>query len=348
MGDGINFFSADFWLNNIWWLLLILLMLILTLRSAVGLTIPSGNCSNLSLGGFVNFSLYPNATGVDVAYWDWTCCEDCTNASNCSVQDIFFELSPGSNISGERDNCRYSFNCLPSNLSCVDTCTVDKLIEPGDNYVLDEGGCDIRVRCAECTPEEEDRSVTLNQSFKITREDGSDVINFYKGEDVYLTLPISKGFSHEFDVSFLCPAYDPVKDLEEHPDLAQEVCYKYQPMVYSHLDLLEKAVASRDDTIQELNTKLSESSVQLGTCENRAGRCAGEQTGRVEALTMQLNTTELLKGECLANNSKLDGEVNSYLWLSIFMFFGMISLGGVALWQHSKLRRVEKNLRGDM
>jgi len=333
----------------IMFLALLLLIGFIITNKAYGLVIPHNNCTNISYAEFINFSDYEEGVlGVNVTYWEWACCPMCIlNNTNCSAQELSFDLEPGENISGVQDNCYYDIGCDSCDEECDEICVVDRLLEPGDVYENLGGGCDVRARCVACEPCDAYSRVTEEtKTFRVMRDNGSDILVFGNETTTIFELPISKAFSYDFQVGLVCPVYDIISDLEEHPGIAREVCYKHQPIIYSELALLEDSVRARDESMLDYQEQIRDCEDERASCERRAGTCTGESSGRVMSLETKLNSSDNALHICNSELGKAEGSNTSQTWLLVFLFIGFCISLIIIFLLYKRLKPYQRDLGG--
>jgi len=363
--------KKELWERKSSWIIvvIVLLTLLILIVQAVKVeatnytTLNHSNCENFSFNeslnlsvdyGLINWSSY-NYSGI----FNYTtptfgvCAESCNPyfEVGCVHTDVNQTLNPGEEWMSNQGLCTYNFTCLPaSNGSCASVCSIDKTLGVGESYSLSEAGCDVKLRCDECSLSDCDYDIVKNVTveYRIVREADSQVIKFLDKDNNEVTpsIPVGSAFSHSFSIDLMCPETDPLANLKGDEKWAQEVCYKYQPLMYSHLQLLEGGIDSRDEQIVRLNQELIDQSEKIQTCSYQSGKCTGETTGSITALKAEINLTKEQMLVCNSDLAKAEGGNSGTSWLLFFVFAAFLSTGAVALILQKKYNKIRNKFEG--
>lgn len=337
--------KATEWMMIIFIIVVTIIILLISRNVGALPILEPGNCSVYNLTKIVNLSDYPeNVTALEVGMSHMVCCEACTNYSgNCTNQNIIFDLLPGENKSGWKQNCFYNLTCGKG--SCPSICSINEVIFPDEEFIQSSAGCDVRVSCEEC-PECEYEEYKVSKYYVLSREDNkSNILLKDDKDEVILTLTPTQAFTQSFTIPFVCPAFNITRDLEEDDELSYKVCKKYEPYMYETLLLQRNLVADYSEALAACNGKITLVNEKVSTLEHTAGRCEGSSVGRLEAAETELNVSVRELETCRTDLGVAKGRSDLFDMFFYFSFFGFLTMGGLTLFYYRKANRLHKGVK---
>lgn len=252
----------------------------------------------------------------------------CEAANSCNQPNpVIINMIPGSSEDLNDGVCRFQATCS----SCTenppeDTCVVDKTLNPGTDFKLIEGACDIEISVPE-NPECEELDAKLESVFrdvKIEKQNNQSISIQIEGEEA-LNVPIStRDFTWNGEIEISCPEQQIVEGGLDNStfDELLETCASVAPLLAN--DWIRPTLNACTETARNHQADLRNCDDEKGVLRDQI---AEERADKV-AVQSRLEACESGWSECRAIVGDQEGSKDNWVIVSIaFIILFLVSFG---------------------
>jgi hypothetical protein len=312
----VKFFGDDL----LWWhyfflgLLLLVLVSLMVVEPVRGLTIPAGDCVNVTVDNVSE--------------------EYCAGFPD--VVSINMSLDPGGSDYADLEFCEFHASCSPCEQEGT-VCKKTRSLEPGEDYELVDGACDLEFTCEESEEVEQDEDDFFDYYAPVTvKKVGEEVSVELDGERVAWTL-YDQDVNIDYELLVSCPLEVEDDNIERFSD---ESLVKYATLLdfYPQLtqqvlrvsEVCDNKTAAKDKVIRDKEVEVKSARSEVDVLNTRLGQCLTEKDTEVAKFQLMKNETVDLK---LDNRRKGDATA-----MMAFFLFVSLFINALLTWAYLKNR----------
>jgi len=250
-------------------------------------------------------------------------CPECPE-SNCTYpwQNVSFDfvISPGEHISDYKEYSEqdvgliYDVECIACSQEKSDICSIEKTIDPGDDYSRQTSLCDVEISCEACDEEKiikqscPDGNRTVEIPFMMETRNNDNDLYIYVGQKPPIIHTLGEGLSYESDLKIQCPACD-IYSEEANITFAQcrayadELCFSEEAANFM-VTKLSGSVQTMAETRDKCADDLAVANSNLQKCQtDRQNRdlTIKDQESRIQELSDELSLKSSQYENCTRN-----------------------------------------------
>jgi hypothetical protein len=300
-------------------------------------------------------------------------CESCNCTSNITSQScnytypwqnvsFNFVISPGETIADSveysEDNVtlNYEVQCIACSQDIDDRCSIDKTIDPGDDYSRHTEYCDVDIECESCDDEDQicadvcsgNRTIGVPLIMQTRNNDKELVIHVGDSEVVH---SIGKGMDYSSEIEFQCPSCS--DENYEDTNWSFQKCKAYADNLCINQDSANIMVKYLSGAVTTMANSSNECGGQLVACRDERDKYKNDKDECENSLNLKDVELQGLSDDLSGRDSRINNitrslkaceeqneekENRAAFFILLICFLGSLGVNGFLIFNYIRIK----------